>query len=443
MEFFLLFQQLFLTAFVTLVLSFFLTKFFLSPTSSDYVNKGQKGDQETVKLNKVLKVSGVKSKRKRVRFADDGDDDHGVVKVGEFSGFEGKVGDFSGFEESVSEFSGGLEVGLKDDGLVFDGLGDQREVGCGGDVEVVEELGVEERFDIEGGILDSGFEKSVKLLSDDVGGEGSELMEMVVEDNENERDLENQDLGDVNVAKKNSCEMVVDDKCVGVAAGDGDVHDQSGEVEAPKESVGEERSVGDSKDDDVVNAAFDRKNCFEEVDIEKRVGLGYNDVLEDHTGEVRVLKDLVSADSIVERVIKEENIVDSANDEVVISEMVGNDTSVTLASACVVVDQSEDVRVVEVSQGTVVENVEKGDSAGKGLVSDEDDDWEGIERSDLEKVFAAAANYVDSGGKADKLLNLGNDEQMQLYALHKIAMEGPCYEGQPMALKISARAKWY
>ncbi|XP_059636532.1 acyl-CoA-binding domain-containing protein 3-like isoform X1 [Cornus florida] len=75
------------------------------------------------------------------------------------------------------------------------------------------------------------------------------------------------------------------------------------------------------------------------------------------------------------------------------------------------------------------------------LVSDEDD-WEGIERSELDKDFAAAANYVGYGGKDNRLGNLGSDVQMQLYGLQKVAMEGPCYEPQPMALKVSARAKW-
>ncbi|KAL2505842.1 Acyl-CoA-binding domain-containing protein 3 [Abeliophyllum distichum] len=36
-----------------------------------------------------------------------------------------------------------------------------------------------------------------------------------------------------------------------------------------------------------------------------------------------------------------------------------------------------------------------------GIVDDEDDDWEGIERSDLEKVFAEAVNYVEYGGKGE------------------------------------------
>ncbi|KAJ9567567.1 hypothetical protein OSB04_003533 [Centaurea solstitialis] len=79
----------------------------------------------------------------------------------------------------------------------------------------------------------------------------------------------------------------------------------------------------------------------------------------------------------------------------------------------------------------------------EGLISDEDDDsddWEGVERSDLEKVFAMAAEF---GKVDDNLGDLESDVQMQLYGLHKVATEGPCYEAQPMALKVSARAKWY
>ncbi|XP_057779929.1 acyl-CoA-binding domain-containing protein 3-like isoform X2 [Salvia miltiorrhiza] len=74
-----------------------------------------------------------------------------------------------------------------------------------------------------------------------------------------------------------------------------------------------------------------------------------------------------------------------------------------------------------------------------------DDDWEGVERSELEKCFAEAVNYVECGGKGkevDRLVRLGSDVQMQLYGLHKIALEGPCLEPQPMALMVSSRTKW-
>ncbi|CAA0839370.1 Acyl-CoA-binding domain-containing protein 3 [Striga hermonthica] len=109
-------------------------------------------------------------------------------------------------------------------------------------------------------------------------------------------------------------------------------------------------------------------------------------------------------------------------------------------------------------------SVQEGEQEGKGLVGcdeneekaivesvdgDVDDDWEGIERSELEKVFAEAVNYLEYGGKGkdkdcedSKLAKLGSDVQMELYGLHKVAVEGPCHEPQPMAFKVAARAKW-
>ncbi|XP_009615144.1 acyl-CoA-binding domain-containing protein 3 isoform X2 [Nicotiana tabacum] len=84
----------------------------------------------------------------------------------------------------------------------------------------------------------------------------------------------------------------------------------------------------------------------------------------------------------------------------------------------------------------VIEN-EKRDKVV--LDEDSDDDWEGIERSELEEEFVKAVNFVDRGKGKE---NLGSELMMQLYGLQKIAMEGPCYEPQPMALKVYARAKW-
>ncbi|XP_010277104.1 PREDICTED: acyl-CoA-binding domain-containing protein 3-like isoform X2 [Nelumbo nucifera] len=75
------------------------------------------------------------------------------------------------------------------------------------------------------------------------------------------------------------------------------------------------------------------------------------------------------------------------------------------------------------------------------LFSDEDD-WEGIERTEVEKLFSAAAAFVGSPCNNDRLSNVDSDVQMLLYGLHKVATEGPCHEPQPMALKVSARAKW-
>ncbi|KAI3738302.1 hypothetical protein L2E82_28326 [Cichorium intybus] len=87
------------------------------------------------------------------------------------------------------------------------------------------------------------------------------------------------------------------------------------------------------------------------------------------------------------------------------------------------------------------DGIDESEKEKEGLISEEDDsydDWEGVERSDLEKMFAMAADY----GKEDAYLqNLGNETQMQLYGLHKVDTEGPCHEAQHMALKLSARSK--
>ncbi|KAI3491382.1 hypothetical protein L1887_44310 [Cichorium endivia] len=88
------------------------------------------------------------------------------------------------------------------------------------------------------------------------------------------------------------------------------------------------------------------------------------------------------------------------------------------------------------------DGIDESEKEKEGLISEEDDsddDWEGVERSDLEKMFAMAADY---GKEEAHLQSLGNETQMQLYGLHKVATEGPCHEAQPMALKLSARSKW-
>ncbi|THU63962.1 hypothetical protein C4D60_Mb01t21390 [Musa balbisiana] len=72
-----------------------------------------------------------------------------------------------------------------------------------------------------------------------------------------------------------------------------------------------------------------------------------------------------------------------------------------------------------------------------------EDEWEGIERSELEKLFGVATEFVGSEKGGDAVSKLSSELQMQLYGLHRVATEGPCYEPQPMALKVTARAKWH
>ncbi|KAJ8537879.1 hypothetical protein K7X08_014419 [Anisodus acutangulus] len=107
-----------------------------------------------------------------------------------------------------------------------------------------------------------------------------------------------------------------------------------------------------------------------------------------------------------------------------------------------------DVLVVDEVKLGENEVVEVGGGLSKGddektnkmvIDEDSDDDWEGIERSESEEEFVKAINFVDGGNGKE---NLGSELMMQLYGLQKIAMEGPCHEPQPMALKVYARAKW-
>ncbi|PON91087.1 Acyl-CoA-binding protein, ACBP [Trema orientale] len=74
----------------------------------------------------------------------------------------------------------------------------------------------------------------------------------------------------------------------------------------------------------------------------------------------------------------------------------------------------------------------------------DDDDWEGIERNELEKDFAAAVKFVESRAEdgGGRLAEAGRDVHMELYGLRKVVMEGPCHEAQPLALDLAAQAKW-
>ncbi|KAG6409247.1 hypothetical protein SASPL_132281 [Salvia splendens] len=131
------------------------------------------------------------------------------------------------------------------------------------------------------------------------------------------------------------------------------------------------------------------------------------------------------------------NVVKSVGaDDMVIDEREGNEE----------IDEREGNEEIDEREGNEEIDEREGNGGSEEKVRDEsDDDWEGVERSELERGFAEAVNYVECGGKGreeDRLARLGSDVQMQLYGLHKIALEGPCLESQPMALMVSARTKW-
>ncbi|KDP32047.1 hypothetical protein JCGZ_12508 [Jatropha curcas] len=96
----------------------------------------------------------------------------------------------------------------------------------------------------------------------------------------------------------------------------------------------------------------------------------------------------------------------------------------------------------ETEMGLIKEQIDFGKSE-INLEIEEEDDWEGIERSELEKLFGAAVAFVGSINNADKiLLNINSDLKLKLHGLHQVAIEGPCHVPQPRPFKFSARSKW-
>ncbi|GMH19763.1 hypothetical protein Nepgr_021604 [Nepenthes gracilis] len=90
---------------------------------------------------------------------------------------------------------------------------------------------------------------------------------------------------------------------------------------------------------------------------------------------------------------------------------------------------------------------EKGSTVGADSVpgdifDDDDDDWEGVESTELDEAFSAATAFV-AASAADKMTHkVSNELQLQLYGLYKIATEGPCNSPSPPPFKMRARAKW-
>ncbi|KAL0738893.1 hypothetical protein Bca4012_015103 [Brassica carinata] len=102
------------------------------------------------------------------------------------------------------------------------------------------------------------------------------------------------------------------------------------------------------------------------------------------------------------------------------------------------VEESNTVEESEhkVELNTQGENEEKEELSIEEI---EDDDWEGIEWSELEKAFATTSNLLEDSRKAEEI---SDEAKMELYGLHKVATEGSCRETQPMAIMVTARAKW-
>ncbi|XP_044511929.1 acyl-CoA-binding domain-containing protein 3-like [Mangifera indica] len=178
------------------------------------------------------------------------------------------------------------------------------------------------------------------------------------------------------------------------------------------------------------------KESSEEEIVEKEANTEENLVEETFENEeMAVNNDVIIPESAVNNNV---DIEESAvNDSVIIKESGVNDN--VIMEELGVNDNSNIIIEESVVNNHVI--IEKSGEIGEsmdGLVTEEDDEWEGIERSELEKVFGEAAKYLGSGDKDD----LVSDVKMELYGLHKIATEGPCREPQPIPLMVSARAKW-
>lgn len=101
--------------------------------------------------------------------------------------------------------------------------------------------------------------------------------------------------------------------------------------------------------------------------------------------------------------------------------------------------RSADLTSAAIEAESVV--AEHGSVRNESSEAGSDDDWEGVESTELDELFSAATAFVASA--ATDRQKVSNDAQLQLYGLYKIATEGPCSMPQPSALKMTARAKWY
>ncbi|KAJ0538941.1 putative acyl-CoA-binding protein, ACBP [Helianthus annuus] len=85
---------------------------------------------------------------------------------------------------------------------------------------------------------------------------------------------------------------------------------------------------------------------------------------------------------------------------------------------------------------------EKKKTVVTGGGGDIDDDWEGVETTELDAAFCAATEFVAAIAADRSVQKVSNDLRLKLYGLYKVATDGACGVPQPSAFKITARAKW-
>ncbi|KAF8410179.1 hypothetical protein HHK36_002701 [Tetracentron sinense] len=167
--------------------------------------------------------------------------------------------------------------------------------------------------------------------------------------------------------------------------------------------------------------------------------------MEERFGKVEEVKDFDSGDIKEERVfsgvgVLEDKLIEERLEKTEIHEV---DRGLGLDESILAKNEEGGVVGYEGDLGDEIEEAKKKkeDEEKEGLFNDYGD-WEGIEKTELEKLFGDAVTFVGSRDHDGLLSSVGNDVQMQLYGLHKVATEGPCHEPKPMALKVSSRAKW-
>ncbi|XP_019421278.1 PREDICTED: acyl-CoA-binding domain-containing protein 3-like isoform X2 [Lupinus angustifolius] len=184
----------------------------------------------------------------------------------------------------------------------------------------------------------------------------------------------------------------------------------------------------------------DREVTEETVRIVKKVDeFRDKSVLENH-----IATEIVDVNCESHKILNSEKIDD--NDEIEVANLTENpaeESSHEVEFELMECDDREQ-EVEEVDEILQCDrNCDEIDEYKRNVEVDEniEDDWEGIERSELEKCFGAAVVFVGSKSYANGVLDLSNDVKLKLYGYYKIATHGPCSEPQPMALKFSARSK--
>nr|XP_027091178.1 acyl-CoA-binding domain-containing protein 3-like [Coffea arabica] len=495
-----LFLELLLTAFVALVFSFVIAKLVsvAVPSSSEEKNLDQKVGAEEVKVDKGLKVGRAKSKKRRVKFVDD-------VVVGNVVHLESSEEPVKNFHtsESISEKVGILDKSLEADyGFGGEKVDKKSEVLRAYGEKLVEERAHENmtRDAKDGDVEGKKGSEDVQLLDEAIDGEAVEgkkevatFGELCSEKNEEVvgsgfRDVlvgeemktegiggedglklmsDGSDQNDVVEGKKASKDVeLLDESFHREAVGEKNEHAKFGDLCSVKNEVvvgsglggvviGEEIKTESTGDENELKLMSYESNQNDAAAGEKLAANAeyLNKELDREAVYERGKHTAIDADKVYD---SNTQMVSGNLDDLVVSVKVKSE--VKLAYDDISLPQNEEGRVVSTKEGNAIGIVEDLSKENEGVedkyilrdekidhsAASDDDDWEGIERSELEKVFAEAVNYVEYGAKRkdEQLVSLGSDVLVQLYALHKLALEGPCHDPQPMALMFSARAKW-